>query len=86
MRNLKYLLAAAVLGSLMTLPQSGSASPLAAGLTSSGSPTSEITDSLVQKVHGFHCVKRKGWYRGNRWWHRHPRACQRRYNDDDDYY
>ena len=74
------------LGSLMALPQSSSASPLGVGLTSAGSATSEITDGLVQKVHGYHCEKRKGWYRGDRQWHRHRKACKRRYNDDDDYY
>jgi hypothetical protein len=87
MRNLKYLLAAAALGSLAALPQSSSASPLVTGLTGPGSATSEITDGLVQKVHGYHCGKRKGWYRGDRRWHRHSRACKRRYyDDDDDYY
>jgi hypothetical protein len=75
MRTLKYLLAAAGLGSLVALPQSSTASPLAGGLTSTGSATSEITYSLLQKVHGYHCVKRKGWYRGNTWWHSHPGAC-----------
>ncbi len=85
MRNLKYLLAAAAIGSFMVLPQTSSASPLGVGLTSAGPATSEINNGLVQKVHGYHCEKRKGWYRGDRQWHRHSKACKRRYNDDDDY-
>jgi hypothetical protein len=80
MRKLKYLLAAAALGSLVALPQSSTASPLASGLTSAGPATSEITDGLIQKVHGYHCTKRKGWYRGKTWWHSHKGAC----NDDKD--
>jgi hypothetical protein len=85
MRNLKYLLTAAALGGLVALPQPSSASPLSGGLASAGSATSEITDGLVQKVHGYHCGKRKGWYSGYRRWHSHWRACKRRYYDDDDY-
>ena len=85
MQTLKYLFAAAALGSLVALPQSSSASPLGVGLTSAGPATSEVTDGLVQKVHGYHCGKRRGWYRGDRRWHRHRKACKRRYNDDDDY-
>ncbi len=85
MRNLKYLLAAAALGGLVALPQPSSASPLGVGLTGAGSATSEITDGLVQKIHGYHCGKRRGWYSGYRGWHSHWRACKRRYYDDDDY-
>jgi hypothetical protein len=75
MRN-KYLLAAAALGSFVALPQSSTANPLAGGLTSSGSATSESAGGLAQNVHSYHCVKRKGWYRGKTWWHSHPEACE----------
>jgi hypothetical protein len=83
MSNFKYLLAAAALGSFVGFPQTGAAAPLAGNLAA-GVPT--IADELVQKVHGWHCRKRKGWYHGHRVWHRHRRAC---YDDsyyDDDYY
>jgi hypothetical protein len=86
MRNLNYLFAAAAIGSLLILPQTSSASPLGAGLAKSGSVSPAITDGLVQKVHGWHCGKRKGWYHGKRYWHRHRRACHRAYYYDDDYY
>jgi X-X-X-Leu-X-X-Gly heptad repeat protein len=86
MRNLKYLLAAGALGGLMALPQASSASPLATGLGTVNSNTPAIADGLVQKVHGWHCQKRKGWYHGKRYWHRHWKACHRTYHYDDDYY
>jgi hypothetical protein len=81
MRKLEYLLAAAALGSFVALPQSSTASPLAGGLTSARSATSGITDSLIKKVHGYHCENRKGRYGGETSWHSHPEAC----NDDEDY-
>jgi hypothetical protein len=85
MRNLKYMVAAAALGSIVALPQASSAGPLPGGLLA-GSSTPALDDGLVQKVHGYHCRKRKGWYHGHRVWHRHYRACHRSYYDDDDYY
>ena len=93
MRNLKYLLAAVAIGSFMALPQTSSASPLAAGLGTANSGTPAIAEGLVHKVHGWHCGKKKGWYHGKRYWHRHSKACHRRYDRsyyyddyDDDYY
>jgi hypothetical protein len=86
MRNPKYLLAAAAMGGLLALPQTSSASPLGVGLAASGSTIPMITDGLVQKVHGWHCRKRKGWYHGHRVWHRHRRACYDYDYDDYDYY
>jgi X-X-X-Leu-X-X-Gly heptad repeat protein len=85
MRNLKYLFAAAAIGSLMVLPQASSANPLAtSGLGSLGSGTPAIADGLVQRVHGWHCRKRWSKRRG---WHRHRRACYDDYSYyDDDYY
>jgi hypothetical protein len=89
MRHLKYVFAAAALGSLIALPQVGFAGPLPGGLLA-GSSTPVVADDLVQKVHGWHCGKRKGWYHGHRVWHRHYRACHRSYYDDsyydDNYY
>jgi hypothetical protein len=85
MRHLKYLLAAAALGSIVALPQAGSAGPLPGGLLA-GSSIPALDDGLVQKVHGYHCRKRKGWYHGHRVWHRHYRACHRQRYYDDDYY
>jgi hypothetical protein len=87
MRRFNYLLAAAAIGGLMALPQTGFANPLAGGLGSAGTSVPAVTDGLVQKVHGWHCRKRKGWYRGHRVWHRHRRACYDDYSYyDDDYY
>jgi hypothetical protein len=94
MRHLRYLFAAAAIGSLMVLPQTSSASPLVGGLTSGNARLPELSEGLVQKVHGWHCGKKKGWYHGKRYWHRHSKACHRRYHRsyyydddyDDDYY
>jgi hypothetical protein len=92
MRHLKYLFAAAAVGSLMAFPQTSSATPLGSALGSVGPAIPVLGDDLVQKVHGWHCGKRRGWYHGHRAWHRHYRACHRtyyrkRYYDDydDDY-
>ena len=86
MRNLRYFLAVAAVGYVIVLPATGSASPLAASLTAAGSATPLIIDHLIQKVHGWHCERRKGWYKGKRRWHSHPRACNEDYDDyDEDY-
>jgi X-X-X-Leu-X-X-Gly heptad repeat protein len=87
MRNLKYIVAAAAIGSLMALPQTSSANPLASGLGSMSTNTPALADGLVQKVHGWHCRKRKGWFKGHRVWHRHRKACYDDYSHyDDDYH
>jgi hypothetical protein len=86
MRNLRHLMTAAVMGAGMVLPQTGWAGPLATSLAATGSTTPVIADSLIQKVHGWHCSKKKGWYKGEKVWHRHRRACyQTQYDDDDGY-
>jgi hypothetical protein len=86
MRNLKYVFAVAVIGGLMALPQTSSANALASGLGSLGNEIPAMADGLLQKVHGWHCRKRKGWFRGDRVWHRHRKACyDYSYYDDDDY-
>ena len=87
MRNLRHVLAAAAIGSLIALPQTSSANPLASGLGSLSNSMPAMAVDLVQKVHGWHCRKRKGWYHGHRVWHRHRRACYDDYSYyDDDYY
>lgn len=86
MRYCRYFFAVAVLGGMIILPQTGSGSPLAASLTAAGSTTPPIVNSLIQKVHGWHCAKKKGWYKGDKVWHRHRRACYETQVYDDDYY
>jgi hypothetical protein len=77
MRKLPYLLAAAAISGLALSAVPGSASPLAGGLASGNAALPEVSDGLIQKVHGWHC--RRKWSR--RWGrHRHRRACY------DDYY
>ena len=86
MRYCRYFFAVAVLGGMIILPQTGSGSPLAASLTAAGSTTPLTVDSLIQKVHGWHCAKKKGWYKGDKVWHRHRRACYETQDYDDDYF
>lgn len=87
MRNLIYVVAA-IVGGLVVLPQAGSTG----ALTSLGAAAPQIpvmSGGLVQKVHGWHCSKKKGWYKGDKVWHRHRRACYESQvydDDDDDYY
>jgi len=86
MRNLRCFAAAAAVGGLLVLPYAGWASPLTANLSAVGLTTPLITDGPVLKIHGWHCAKRKGWYKGNKVWHRHRRACYETQVYDDDYY
>lgn len=76
MRQLPYLFAAAAISGLALSANPGSASPLASGLTNGSATPAEVNEGLVQKVHGWHCRKRYGWYRGDKYWHRHRRACR----------
>jgi hypothetical protein len=78
--RLPFLIIAAAVSSFALSSGSTSASPLASGIAS-GNALPELSDGLVQKVHGWHCRKRYGWYHGHKWWHRHRRAC-----DDYGYY
>jgi hypothetical protein len=82
MRKLPLLMAAAAIGALGFTAGPSMASPLAGGLTNGTLP--ELNEGPVQKVHGWHCRKRYGWYRGHKYRHRHRRACDD-YNDYDDY-
>lgn len=90
MRSLRSFTAAAAIGGMLVFPHAVWANPLAASLHAVGS-TTPSADDLVVNVHGWHCAKKKGWFKGNRIWHRHRRACyESRYDDDDfhddDYY
>jgi hypothetical protein len=86
MRNLRCFTAAAAMGGMLVFPQVGWASPLTTNLHSGSSPPPLIVNDLVQKVHSWHCAKRKGWYKGDRVWHRHRRACYESQRYDDDFY
>ena len=76
MRKLPHLLAVALISVLSLPTNSTMASPLANGLRNGSSTATEFQDDLVQKVHRWHCQRRKGWYKGKTRWHRHPRACR----------
>jgi hypothetical protein len=82
MRKLPLLAAAAAISGLAFAAGPSVASPLAGGLTNGSLPG--LNEGLVQKVHGWHCRKRYGWYHGHKYWHRHRRACGD-YDDYDDY-
>ena len=90
MRSFKYLLAAAAIGSCMTLSQTSSASPLVTGLTEAGSTASDMTSGLVEKVSHRRHYRHRGHYRHKRYYrHRYPhrRYYRKRYRYyDDDYY
>jgi hypothetical protein len=79
MRKLPLFMAAAAISALGFTAGPSVASPLAGGLTSGAVP--QLNEGLVQKVHGWHCRRRYGWYHGHKVWHRHRRACY----DYDDY-
>ena len=76
MRKLWSLVAAAALGGLAMAATPASASPLASGVLNGSAALPSLEEGLVQKVHGWHCRKKKGWYHGHRRWHRHWRACE----------
>jgi hypothetical protein len=73
MKRLFYVLASVAIGGVAMYAPPVSASPLAGG--SVGGNSSEISEGLVQKVHGWHCRRKFGWYRGDKYWHRHRKAC-----------
>ncbi|HEY7750322.1 MAG TPA: hypothetical protein VH933_16800 [Aestuariivirgaceae bacterium] len=82
MRKLSYLFAIAAISGLTSFATASSASPLASGLAGANTATPTVSDDLVQKVHGWHCRRKFGWYRGDKYWHRHRRACGYSYYDD----
>ena len=80
MRKLPLLFTAAALSGLAVLAGPSSAGPLASGFTPGSAATALMDDGLVQKVHRWHCRKRLGWFRGDKRWHRHRRACDNGYH------
>lgn len=83
MRKLACLFAVAAVGGLMSASVA-SAGPLAAGLSGTKPVMPVVEENSVQQVHGWHCRKRYGWFRGHKYSHRHRRACYD-YDDYDDY-
>ena len=85
MSKLPLFLTAAAISALGFTAGPSIASPLAGGLTSGAVP--QLNEGLVQKVHGWHCRRRYGWYHGHKVWHRHRRACYDydNYDNYDDY-
>jgi len=79
--RLPFLLIAAAVSGFALSSGTTSASPVTSGLADGNTARPELSDGLVQKVHGWHCRKRYGWYHGHKYWHRHRRAC-----DDYGYY
>jgi len=84
MRYWRFFFAAALLGSTITLPHSGWASPLASSLAV-GSKGASAGNPVVE-VHGWHCARKRGWYKGDKVWHRHRRACQETMDYDEEYF
>ena len=76
MRILPYVIVAAGIGGAALTAGSSWASPLSGGLVQNDLLLPEISSGMVQKVHGWHCRKMKGWYHGEKRWHRHARACR----------
>jgi hypothetical protein len=76
MRILPYVIVAAGIGGAALTASSSGASPLSSGLAQSDSMLPEISTGMVQKVHNWHCRKKKGWYRGSKRWHRHAGGCR----------
>jgi hypothetical protein len=76
------LLAAVAVSGLILAAQPSSAT-LVSGGVSGVTVMPALEDGFVQKVHGWHCSRRYGWFRGRKWRHRHIRACD---DYDDDYY
>jgi hypothetical protein len=84
MRSLRYFISAAAMGGMLVLSNTVWANPVTATLHTVGFATPLIADDLIH-IHGWHCTKKKGWYKGEKVWHRHRRACYENYDDDYDY-
>jgi hypothetical protein len=82
MRKLSYLFAVAAIGGLTSLAPASSAGPIAGEMARANQAVPVAGEGLIQKVHGWHCRRRYGWYHGHKVWHRHRRACYD-YNDYD---
>jgi hypothetical protein len=74
MRKLINAIAITAVSGLTSFAASGSAAPISGWVSGGAVPTLD-SDGLVQKVHGWHCRKRYGWYRGREYRHRHWQAC-----------
>jgi hypothetical protein len=75
MHRLRVLMAPLAVSALLSWANAADANPLSPGL-GKGVSASQVEGRLVEKVHRWHCQKRKGWYKGKTRWHRHPRACR----------
>jgi hypothetical protein len=82
MRKLVSVFAIAAATGLTSLVASSSAAPAAGALALSGAAPLADDNGVVQKVHGWHCGPKKGWYGGRKRVHRHSRAC----HDYDDHF
>lgn len=85
MHNVRCLFAITAAIGIIVLPHTSWANPLA-GSAVAIDPMPLVSDNLLQKVHGWHCSRKKGWYKGDKVWHRHRRACHESQYDDDDFY
>src|SRR6185295_13447356 len=83
MRKLSYLFAVAAIGGLTSLAPASSAGPIAGEMARANQAVPVAGEGLIQKVHGWHCRRRYGWYHGHKVWHLHRRAC---YDDYDNGY
>jgi hypothetical protein len=79
MHKLSYLLVAAAIGGFAISAGPGSANPLISKMTGPNASVPEVSDGLVQKVHGWHCGRKWSKRLGR---HRHRRAC---YDNDYSY-
>jgi hypothetical protein len=79
MHKLSCFVAAAAISGFALAATPASAGPLASGVMTGVANAAALDEGLVHKVHRWHCRKRYGWFRGDKRWHRHWRAC------DDDY-
>jgi hypothetical protein len=83
MRKLAYTFAIAAVSGLTSFAASTLAMPVTSGVVSDGAVLIMDGDGLVQKVHGFHCKRKRGPFNRTYGLHRHFRACDRY---DDSYY
>jgi hypothetical protein len=75
MQRVRVLLAAAAFGTLVTLPQAGSASPLATGLERGGAVEAQAVSGPVQSVHykRYRYGRYHRYRHGYRYYRRYPR-------------
>jgi hypothetical protein len=78
MAKLTSLFATVTMGILLFSADPLFASPLGKAVQTGDRVAFDLENGLLQKVHRWHCERRKGWYKGKRTWHRHRRACRNR--------